>query len=110
VLFLLHEAFSEGELPLDDLSLEAEFDDECWWVTTAGAGATITGAGWTIATAGAVAAVTVSLWWLSELWLTLSAPALPMTTLPNSTTTPKDNAAVFSLLFVMTTTPCEGSA
>jgi hypothetical protein len=44
VLFLLHEAFSEVELPLGELSLEAEFDDESCWVTTAGAGATITGA------------------------------------------------------------------
>jgi hypothetical protein len=45
VLLLLLEDFSEAELPLGELSLEAEFDAECSWVTTAGAGATITGAG-----------------------------------------------------------------
>jgi hypothetical protein len=45
VLLLLLEDFSEAELPFGELSLEAEFADECSWVTTAGAGTTITGAG-----------------------------------------------------------------
>jgi hypothetical protein len=45
VLLLLLEDFSETELPLGELSLAAEFEEECSCVTTAGAGATITGAG-----------------------------------------------------------------
>jgi hypothetical protein len=56
-------------------------------------------------TAGGGAAVTVSLRWLSELWSMLSALALPMITLPNSTATPNDNAAVLNLLFMVVTTP-----
>jgi len=46
---LLLEDFSEAELPFGELSLEAEFDDECSVVvggaTTTAAGATITGTG-----------------------------------------------------------------
>jgi hypothetical protein len=101
LLLLLLEDFSETESPFGEVSLAAEFEEECFCVTTAGAGTTITGAGCTITTAGAAAgaAVTVSLW-LSEVLSILSARALPMTTLPNSTATPKDSTAVFSLLFI----------
>ena len=102
LLLLLLEDFSEAESPFGELSLAAEFEEECSCVTTAGAGATATGAG-TMTTAGADAgaAVTVSLRWLSEELSMLSALALPITTLPRSAATPKDNAAVFSFLFMM---------
>jgi hypothetical protein len=56
-------------------------------------------------TAGAGAAETVSLWLLSELFSTVSVPAHPITTVPKSIVMPKDTAAVFSLLFMMITTP-----
>ena len=83
-MLLLLEDFSEAESPFGEVSLAAEFEEECSCVTTAGAGTTITGAGWTITTAGAGAgaAVTVSLW-LSEVLSMLSALAVPITTLPN---------------------------
>jgi hypothetical protein len=103
LLLLLLEDFSETELPLGEFSLDAEFEEACSCVTTTGAGATTTGAG-TMTTAGAdagAAAVTVSLRWLSEELSMLSALALPITTLPRSAATPKDNAAVFSFLFIM---------
>jgi hypothetical protein len=102
LLLLLLEDFSETESPFGEVSLAAEFEEACSWVTTTGAGATITGAG-TMTTAGADAgaAVTVSLRWLSEELSMLSAFALPITTLPRSAATPKDNAAVFSFLFMM---------
>jgi hypothetical protein len=53
LLLLLLEDFSETELPLGEVSLAAEFEEECFCVTTAGAGTTITGADCTITTAGA---------------------------------------------------------
>jgi hypothetical protein len=114
-VLLLLEDFSELELPLGEVSLEAEFDDECsdttGAATTAGAGTTTIGAGCTITTAGgAGAAVTVSLWWLSEVFSTVSVPAHPITALPNSIATPKENAAVFNRLFMIFKTPRCGSA
>jgi hypothetical protein len=94
------------ELPAGELSLEVD-DDECSLVvagattigagaaTTIGGGATTTGAGYT-ATAGG-AAVVVSL----EL-VVLVVCANPTATLPNSTATPKDKAAVLNEFFTMT--------
>ena len=45
--------------------------------------------------------MTASLCWLSEVFSTVSAPAHPMTALPNSIATPKDNAAVFNRLVMV---------
>ena len=64
--------------------------------TTAGAGATIIGAAY--ATAGAGAVVVVSL--LLELVESVVC-ANPTATLPNSTATPKDSAAVFNECFTI---------
>jgi hypothetical protein len=113
VLLLLAD-FSELELPLGEVSLAAEFDDECsettGAATTAGAGTITIGAGCTMTTAGAGAAVTVSLCWLSEVFSTVSVPAHPITALPNRMATPKENAAVFNRLFMGFRTPRCGSA
>jgi hypothetical protein len=105
---LLLEDFSELELPLGEVSLVAEFDEER--SETTGAGTATIGAGWTITTAGAGAAVTDSLCWLSEVFSTVSVPAHPMTAPPNSIATPKENAAVFNRLFMIVRTPRCGSA
>ena len=45
--------------------------------------------------------MTVSLCWLSEVFSTVSVPAHPITALPNSIATPRDNAAVFKRLFMI---------
>ena len=92
------------ELPLGELSL----DDDEWFsvavvagtttagaATTIGGGGAITGAAYT--TAGAGAEVVVSLF---ELVVSVVC-AKPTATLPNSTATPNDRAAVLSECFIV---------
>lgn len=65
--------------------------------TTAGAGATIIGAAYATAGAGAVVVVVSLLFELVE----SEVCANPTATLPNSTATPKDSAAVFNECFTI---------